>query len=222
MAAALTNIFASTYTKTTGITLVDASLTSRSIKEVWYCNPSLLSTKIWELATESIVSVISSTASQSAIARYVAPSNMVVASFDMLSSHNPSTLSSNYAFGVYYEYAANGNIYGVPISSSTAQFSNSGCSIVDAGIHAGVQLYKHTKTFAIGSRPSLTAGSVYYFHIGPHYFTGTINYLGGTNTAYTILDWTCSGTSWIDGIKSGTSVLTGNQINNVYLNVVAG
>jgi len=115
---------------------------------------------------------------------YTPPSNQVLVSMSM--TYN-TTQAYNYCWGIWTASGSNA----VPLAGFIGINSTSGVSFVNGGTLGADTKYTHTKTWASGSRATLTSGTTYLFWLGERYTTKKIVGVGTSNT-WDVYEWSLS------------------------------
>lgn len=138
---------------------------------------------LWEAGTGPAESWLDSS-SYAYLVSYTPPSNQVLVSMSM--TYN--TLQAyNYCWGIWTASGSNA----VPVSGFVGINSTSGVSFVNTGTLDTETKYTHTKTWASGSRATLTSGTTYLLWLGERYATKKV--IGvGTSNSWEVWEWSLS------------------------------
>lgn len=178
MAAANTNILMGAYTA--GVS--DIAFGDTGISEAWWGN-----TLIWQKYVPPAESWLAKASGDFAFVEYTPASTVVLASISTV--YSDSTSIYNYCWGVWTKVGTIAR----PVTGFVGINSTAGVSYTNEGTLGAYTKWRHTKSWAAGSRTTLTAGTTYLLGLGERYVAYSV--VSGTNTARTTFDWSISATA---------------------------
>lgn len=189
---------------TANIVYVDSSSIQHTLSAIQYGSSKatkiyLGSTLVW--TAPSTASWIACTSGNTYLAAFTPTVNMTVASFSMI--HSVASINN----GIAGIWTVSGSM-ATPVTSACVQ---TGITVTTGSVLGANTQYTDTVTYT--TKPSLVAGTTYYFYVGDRYVTQST--LSGTalNPGY-LYDWAFSATS--------TASYVAGTLGSFYLNVVGG
>jgi hypothetical protein len=128
------------------------------------------------------------------LVEYTPASNQVLVSISTVYSNSSSIY--NYCWGVWTKVSSVAR----PVTGFVGVNSTVGVTYSNEGILGANTKWRHTKTWASGSRTTLNAGTTYLLGIGERYANYSV--LSGTYTTYTAPDYSLSATADTAGIST--------------------
>lgn len=191
---------------TARLVYVDSSLVNHTLSAVNFGGSNaqhiyLGSTLVW--TAPSTATWISAPSGNMYLAQYTPSANMTVASFSMIHSVNST------ANAVCAIYTVSGTT-ATPVTGACIS-GTAGITITTGSVLGAYTQYTYKQTYT--TKPSLTAGTTYYFYVGDRYVT-QYDLSGNSNVPGYIYDWAFSAT--------GTASYNTPGISALSLTVVAG
>ena len=200
--ALLTNIIQDSFTQ-----CPDIAFATSNISHVYWYDGTL----IWEKGTSA--TWIANMNGFFSLTEYTPSVNMSVASFSRKLADMNTNYSANWACGIYTKSGSSYPYTATPVENSCSFGNFTNISFVFEQIYLDKNMYKVTKSYDIGSRPALIAGTTYYFVLGEKYPPNPLFSLSdGYSVGYTD-DWRVSATASFD-----VTTASGSQL---YLEVIA-
>lgn len=200
--ALLTNIIQDSFTQ-----CPDIAFAASNISHVYWHDGTL----IWEKGTSA--TWVQNTTGMFSLIEYTPSVNMSVASFSIKMADMNMNYSNNWACGIYTKSGSGYPYTATPVLNACSFGNFTNISFVFEQVYLSKNMYKVTKNYDIGSRPSLTAGTTYYFVLAEKYPPTPFFLLSdGYSVGYTD-DWRVSATAPFD-----ITTASGNQL---YLEVIA-
>ncbi len=200
--ALLTNIIQDSFTQ-----CPDIAFATSNISHVYWYDGTL----IWEKGTSA--TWIANMNGFFSLTEYTPSVNMSVASFSRKLADMSTNYSANWACGIYTKSGSSYPYTATPVENSCSFGNFTNISFVFEQIYLDKNMYKVTKSYDIGSRPALIAGTTYYFVLGEKYPPNPLFSLSdGYSVGYTD-DWRVSATASFD-----VTTASGSQL---YLEVIA-
>ena len=200
--ALLTNIIQDSFTQ-----CPDIAFATSNISHVYWYDGTL----IWEKGTSA--TWVQNTSGTFSLTEYTPSVNMSVASFSRKMADMNTYYSPNWACGIYTKSGSGYPYTATPVLNACSFGNFTNISFVFEQIYLDKNMYKVTKSYDIGSRPALIAGTTYYFVLGEKYPPNPLFSLSdGYSVGYTD-DWRVSATASFD-----VTTASGSQL---YLEVIA-
>lgn len=96
----------------------------------------------------------------------------------------------------------------IPLTGFVGVSNTTGCSWPNDGVLGTDTKYAHTKTWASGARPTLSAGTTYLIGIGERYQSSRkIVGVGGTQETWQAYEWSVSATSNLSVVSTASSIV---------------
>lgn len=191
---------------TASLIYVDGSLVQHSLKTIQYGSSGaahiyLGSTLVW--TAPSTATWILASSGNMYLAQYTPTVAMSVASFSMI--HNLNSTSN----AVCAIYTVSGTT-ATPVTNACIS-GTAGMTVTTGAVLGAYTQYTYTKTYT--TKPTLSAGTTYYFYVGDRYVT-QYDLSGNATVPGYIPDWAFSAT--------GTASYNSPGISAIALTVVAG
>lgn len=188
-----TCLTAGTAAQVSSVVFVDSSSVLNTAKYLYYG-----STMVWFAKPSSAAAWVVMPSGNAQLVAYTPTTTMSVASFSIILSIN-----TNYDLG-WGIWTVSGST-ATPVSNACGT-GTTGVTIVEGAPFSTSTEYMYTKTYTSGSRPTLVAGTTYYFYIGERYSQYSV--VSGSSAApgY-VYSWALSATASITYVAGATSNL---------------